>query len=260
MKTLGLTALGFFVIIFFRCETGDNLSPLTSTTSKPIFFLLFEVNGDQTVDVEFCTNSMNIIPAVTIDGETLKTTIDFQNGMIRGELRGLQYKKVYNYKISANHQKTADEITMPTSPKNVKCNGTLLTETELNLLSDSDSVKFYWACDSYGYFNYKWDCHSNDIEATTKNPRVAFSTDGGMHYNLKLLAIEGPCLTPGTCPNVKGDCGDGYVLGLSEELEYNIWIEGAKLMKSNKKELRIKDMIKQQLLEIVMNVDNIYIE
>ncbi|MBN1216051.1 MAG: hypothetical protein JXA99_11510, partial [Candidatus Lokiarchaeota archaeon] len=74
------------------------------------------------------------------------------------------------------------------------------------------------------------------------------------------LAIEGPCLTPGTCPNVKGDCGDGYVLGFSEELEYNIWTGGAQLMKSNKKEFRIKDMIKQQLLEVVMNGDNIDIE
>jgi len=260
MKTLRLTALAFLVIMLFHCDTGDNLNPVTSTASKPIFFLLFEVNGDQTVDVEFCTNSLTIIPAVTIDGETLKTTIDFHDGMIRGELRGLHYKKVYNYKISANHQKTADEITMPANPKNVKCNGTLLTETELNLLSDSDSVKFSWACDSYDYFSYKWDCNSKDIEATTKNPRVAFATDGGMYYNLNLLAITGPCLTPGTCPNVKGDCGDGYVLGFSEELQYNIWIEGAKLMKFNKQEFRIKDMIKQQLLEIVMNVDNMQIE
>ena len=59
---------------------------------------------------------------------------------------------------------------------------------------------------------------------------------------------------------MKGDCGDGYVLGFSEELEYNIWTGGAKLMKSNNKEFRIKDMIKQQLLEIVMNGDNIDIE
>ncbi|MFX0139600.1 MAG: hypothetical protein ACFFDN_38520 [Candidatus Hodarchaeota archaeon] len=196
-------------------------------------------------------------------------------------------------KISANNQKTADEITMPANPKNLKCNDTLLAEAELNLLSDSDSVKFSWDCDSYSYFNYRWDDNSTDIEATTKNPHVAFATDGGMYYTFNLLAIEGPCLgreikkptkliirlsllasgvnsemvilfnltslTPGTCPNVKGDCGDGYVLGFSEELEYNIWTGGAKLMKSNK-ELRIKDMIKQQLLEIVMNGDNIDIE
>ncbi len=81
-----------------------------------------------------------------------------------------------------------------------------------------------------------------------------------MYYNLKLLAIKGPCFTPGTSPNVKGDCGDGYVLGLSEELEYNIWIGGPKLMKSNKRDFRIKDMIKTKLLEIVMNVDNMHIE
>jgi len=55
---------------------------------------------------------------------------------------------------------------------------------------------------------------------------------------------------------VKGDCGDGYVLGFSKELEYNIWTGGAKLMKSNNKEFRIKDIMKRQLLEIVMNADN----
>ena len=178
--------------------------------------------------------------------------------MIQGELRGLKYEKAYDYEISANNQKTADEIKMPTNPKNLKCNGTLLAETELNLLSVSDSVKFSWDCDAYCYFNYKWDCHANDLEATTKNLHAAFATDGGMYYTFNLLAIEGPCLTPGTCPNVKGDCGDGYVLGFSEELEYNIWTGGAKLMKSNNKEFRIKDMIKQQILERVMNGDNIY--
>jgi len=97
-------------------------------------------------------------------------------------------------KISANNQKTADEITMPTNPKNLKCNDTLLAEAELNMLSVSDSVKFSWDCDSYCYFNYKWDCHANNLEATTKNPHVAFATDGGMYYTFNLLAIEGPCL------------------------------------------------------------------
>jgi hypothetical protein len=233
MRILLLTLLAFSCMIGPGCETTDELNPISSNTSKPVFFLLFEVNNDngvRTVDVEFCTNSMTVIPAVTVSGDTLKTTIDFQDGIIRSELRGLQYKNVYNYKISANRHKTAGEITMPACPKNVKCNGTLLNETQLNLLSDSDSLRFSWDCYSYDYFCYNWEGNSN-IEATTNDTHLSFTIDGSHYYKLNFVSVAGPCLKPGTRPNVTGDCGDGFVLGLSEELEYDIWIGGARIMK-----------------------------
>jgi len=67
---------------------------------------------------------------------------------------------------------------------------------------------------------------------------------------LHLLAVEGVCPEPGTCPNVEGDCGDGFVVGLSEELEYDIWIGGAMLMKSNQDNFRIKDRIKSKFFNV----------
>jgi hypothetical protein len=240
-------------IIFFRCETSEDLSPIASNTSKPLFFMLFDVNNDngaRTVDVEFCTNSMAVIPAITVNSETLKTSIDFQEGMIRGELRGLQYKNGYNYKISANRQKTVGEITMPACPNNVKCNSTLLKETQYNLLSDCDSMKFSWACDSYDYFCYEWINDNNSKEATTKKTGIAFTNDGSVYHNLHLLAVKGVCPDPSTSPNVKGDCGDGFVLGLSEELDFDIWIGGALVMKVNQHNLWIKDRIKTKFFNV----------
>ncbi|UCE05671.1 MAG: hypothetical protein JSW07_19070 [bacterium] len=232
-----LILLAFSLMIFVSCEVSNDMNPITSNSSKPIFFLLFEVNmnnGVKMVDVEFCTNNVTIIPTVTINRDTLKTTIDFNNGTIRGELHDLHYSKVYNYTITANRKKTSGNITMPTRPQNVKCNGIPLNDTQLNILTDSDSVKFSWTCDSYDYFSYKWESDYSHIkEATTKNTHFSFSRDGSVYYKLHLLAIEGPRLVPGVGPNVSGDYGDGYVQGLSEELEYNILISGGEMMRDN---------------------------
>lgn len=251
MKTLTVTIVLISCVIIFNCDFNDDVNPFAADTKTPIFFLLFAVNENQKVDVEFSTNSMSVIPAVMINEDTMKTSIDFHDGIIRGELHNLKFNKTYKYSIAINSKKTSGEITMPTCPNNVRCNDTLLVEKQLNFLYKADSVRFVWSCDSFDHFCCKLECNSN-IETTTKDTSIAFATDGSYHYKLNVVSIKGPCLIPETRPNVTGDCGDGFVMGVSKEAEYNVWFNGARLMKfSDKNSSQIKDKIKLKLLEIV---------
>jgi hypothetical protein len=251
MRTLTFAIVVISCVILFSCDFNDDINPFATDTKTPIFFLLFAVNENQKVDIQFCTNSMSVIPAVIINGDTLKTSIDFYDGIIRGELHNLKFNKTYKYSIAIDSKKTSGEITMPTCPNNVKCNDTLLVDKQLNFLYKADSIRFDWSCDSFDHFCCNLECNSN-IATITKDTSIAFATDGSNHYKLKLVSIKGPCLSPGTRPNVTGDCGNGFVMGVSKEAEYNIWFNGASLMKSNdQNSSQIKDKIKLKLLEIV---------
>ncbi len=95
MKTLTFTIVIISCLMLFSCDFNDPVDPFAANTKTPIFFLLFAVNGDQKVDVAFSTNSMSVIPAVTVNDDTLKTSIDFYNGLVRGELHDLQFNKTY---------------------------------------------------------------------------------------------------------------------------------------------------------------------
>jgi hypothetical protein len=236
-------------VIFISCDPSNDVNPIASNNKTPVFFLLFEINGNQKVDVEFSTNSMSVIPAVTVDEDTLKTSIDFHDGIIRGKLNNLKFNKTYKYAIAVNDQKTSGEITMPTNPKNMKCNDTLLVEKQLNFLYKADSVRFDWSCDSFDHFCYNLECNSI-IESTTEDTSVAFATDGGNHYKLNMVSVKGPCLNPGTCPNIMGECGDGFVMSISEEVEYNVWFNGASVLKvGDQNSFQIKNKISSKLLE-----------
>lgn len=249
MKTLTFAIVIVLCVILFRCDFNDNVTPFATNTKTPVFFLLFEVNGNQKVDVEFATNSMSVIPAVTVNKDTLKTSIDFHNGIIRGELHNLKFSKTYKYAIVVNSNKTSGEITLPTIPKNLKCNDTLLVEKQLNFLYKADSVRFDWSCDSFDHFCCSLECNSN-IETTTGDTSIAFATDGSNHYKLSMVSVKGPSLKPGARPNVTGECGDGFVMGISKEVEYNVWFNGAISMRvSDGRNFQIKEKIKSKFLD-----------
>ena len=249
MKTLIFTIVVILYVIFFSCQPSNDVNPIATNNKATVFFLLFEVNESQKVDVEFSTNSMSVIPAVTVNEDTLKTSIDFHDGIIRGKLNNLKFNKTYKYAIAVNDQKTSGEITMPTSPKNVKCNDTLLVEKQLNFLYKADSVRFDWSCDSFDHFCCNLECNSI-IETTTEDTSIAFATDGSNHYKLNIVSVIGPCLNPGTCPNVTGECGDGFAMGISEEVEYNIWFNSATSSRvSDIPNLRLKEKIRLKFLE-----------
>jgi hypothetical protein len=249
MRNLIFTIAVILYVILFSCEPSKDVNPIASNNKTPVFFLLFEINENQKVDVEFSTNSMSVIPAVTVDEDTLKTSIDFHDGIIRGELNNLKFNKTYKYAVAVDGQKTLGEITMPTSPTNVKCNDTLLVEKQLNFLYKADSVRFDWSCNSFDHFCCSLECNSN-VETTTEDTSVAFATDGSSHYKLNMVSIKGPCLNPGTNPNVTGECGDGFVMGISEEVEYNVWFNGAILMRVNDEpHLQIREKMRSKFLE-----------
>lgn len=250
MKNLTFTIAAIFGLMLFNCDFNDPVDPFAIDTKTPLFFLLFAVNENQMVDVEFSTNSMSVIPAVTVGEDTLKASIDFHEGIIRGELHNLKFTKTYEYSIAVNNKRTKGEIVMPTAPKNVKCNDTLLVEQQLNFLNKADSVRFEWSCDSFDHFCCNLEANSN-IEATINDTILAYPADGSYHYKLNLASVKGPSLKPGTRPNVEGDCGDGFVMGLSRELEYNVWFDGAGLMKSEGADTCFKDMIRSKLLRFM---------
>ena len=84
----------------------------------------------------------------------------------------------------------------------------------------------------------------------SEDTSVAFATDGSSHYKLNMVSIKGPCLNPGTNPNVTGECGDGFVMGISEEVEYNVWFNGAILMRVNDEpHLQIREKMRSKFLE-----------
>ncbi len=249
MKTLTFTMVVILYVIFFSCDASDDVNPFATNTKTPVFFLLFEVNGNHKVDVEFSTNSMSVIPTVTVNEDTLNTSIDFHDGIIRGELHNLQFSKTYKYSVAINNKKTSGEMTMPTCPIKLRCNDTLLVQTQLNFLSKADSLKISWSCESFDHFFFNWTGNCS-VAATIMDTTVTFVYDGGYHCKLNLVSAKGPCLNPGTPPNVTGDCGDGFVLGLSEELEYSIWFNGAILTKvRDRNKFQIKDKIKSKSLE-----------